>query len=151
VTASAATPRPERIVGLDLGQARIGVAVSGPGGVAVPHSAVTRSGDADADRAALAGLVLELGAARVVVGLPLSLDGTEGPAARAARAEAETLAALLEVPVDLVDERFTTVAAGRSLRAAGVSGRNRRQVVDQVAAAVLLQSWLDRHALRESP
>jgi putative holliday junction resolvase len=81
----------------------------------------------------------------VVIGLPLSLDGSEGPAAAWARGEASALAAALgdDVPVELYDERLTTVSAQRSLVAAGVKGRNRRRVVDQVAAAVLLQAWLD--------
>src|SRR5205085_3638545 len=83
-------------------------------------------------------------AERVVIGLPLSLDGSEGPAAAWARAEASALAAALgDVPVELYDERLTTVSAQRALVAAGVRGRNRRRVVDQVAAAVLLQAWLD--------
>lgn len=135
-----------RVVGLDLGRRRIGVAVSDrAGSMAVPHGVVERSGDAHADRATLAHLVEELGGERVVVGLPLSLDGTPGPAARAALAEAEALRALLTVPVDLVDERLTTVTATRSLVSAGVRGRKQRRVVDQVAATVLLQAWLDGH------
>ena len=131
-----------RVVGLDLGEKRVGVAVSS-GRVAVPHGTVERFGDPDADRAALVRLVAELEADRVVVGLPLSLDGSRGPAAARAEAEAARLARHLPVPVDLVDERLTTVAATRSLRTAGVGGRRRREVVDQVAATVLLQAWLD--------
>jgi putative holliday junction resolvase len=135
-----------RVVGIDLGQRRIGVAVSDGGGrVAVPHGTVERSGDADRDRAALAAVVEELGADTVVVGLPLSLDGGTGPAAQAAEAEAAALAEVVGVPVELVDERLTTVSAHRSLAGAGVRTRERRRVVDQVAAAVLLQSWLDGH------
>lgn len=79
----------------------------------------------------------------VVVGLPLSLDGSEGPAARAARAEARALAAELPVPVVLHDERLTTVEAHRLLAEAGLDERARRRVVDRAAAAVLLQAWLD--------
>jgi putative Holliday junction resolvase len=134
------------VVGLDLGERRIGVAVSDRSGItAVPHTTLQRSGDADADadRRAIARVVAELGAERVVVGLPLSLDGTSGPAARAAEAEAHALAAVLPVPVELVDERFTTVTANRSLAGAGVRGRDRRRKVDEVAATVLLQTWLD--------
>jgi putative Holliday junction resolvase len=139
-----------RVVGIDLGQRRIGIAVSdGAGVVAVPHGTVERSGDPDRDRAALAAVVHELGAEAVVVGLPLSLDGSAGPAARAAEAEATVLAEELGVPVELVDERLTTVSAHRALATAGVGSRSRRGLVDQVAAAVLLQSWLDGH--RKSP
>ena len=132
-----------RVVALDLGAKRIGVAVSA-GALAVPSTTVERSGDAEADRAALARLVDELGAERVVVGLPLSLDGTEGPAARQAATEAAALAEVVPVPVELVDERLSTVTANRSLANAGVRGRARREVVDQVAATVFLQAWLDR-------
>ncbi|MEA2932303.1 MAG: putative pre6S rRNA nuclease [Actinomycetota bacterium] len=132
------------MVGLDLGKRRVGVAVSDSAGIlAVPSTTVERVGDDAADRARLAEAVRELEAELVVVGLPRSLDGSEGPAAEWARAEAAALAGLLDVPVELFDERLTTVSAHRSLAAAGVKGRNRRKVVDQVAAAVLLQAWLD--------
>lgn len=134
-----------RVVAFDLGTRRIGVAVSdGAGVLALPHAVVERSGDPGRDRDTLAALVAELDATRVVVGLPLSLDGTAGPAAQAAEVESAALAERLDVPVELYDERFSTVSAERSLAAAGVRGRSRRRVVDQVAAAVLLQSWLDR-------
>ena len=83
----------------------------------------------------------------MVVGHPLSLDGIRGPAARAAEAEAEALAALLERPracaVELFDERLTTVSAHQALTAGGTKGRNQRAVVDQTAAAVMLMAWLD--------
>jgi len=79
----------------------------------------------------------------VLVGLPRNMDGSRGPAARAAEAEAAVLGAALPVPVQLVDERLTTVSADRALRASGRGGRARRRVVDQVAATVLLQGWLD--------
>jgi putative Holliday junction resolvase len=136
-----------RVVGLDLGERRIGVAVSA-GALAVPHGTVQRSGDPGADRAAIARLVEELGAERVVVGLPLSLDGRRGPAAHLAEAEASALAEVLSVPVELCDERLTTVTATRSLTAAGMKGPARRRVVDQVAATVFLQAWLDRAQAR---
>jgi putative holliday junction resolvase len=133
-----------RVVGLDLGERRIGVAVSDRDGMlAVPHGTILRSGDADRDRAGIARVVQELEAEAVVVGLPLSLDGRAGPAAKAVQAEAAALAEMLGVAVKTVDERLTTVSANRSLATAGVKGRSRRRVVDQVAAAVLLQSWLD--------
>ena len=77
------------------------------------------------------------------MGVPLSLSGETGPAARAATEEAAALAAVVGVPVETFDERLTTVSAERSLAAAGRLGQKRRQVVDQAAAAVLLQAWLD--------
>ena len=133
-----------RALGIDLGTRRIGLAVSDPAArVAVPHGVVVRSGDPEADRARVAEVVTESGAEVVVVGLPVSLDGTDGPAAQAARAEAEALAAAVGVPVELHDERLTTVIASRALAAVGHRSRARRQRVDAEAAAVLLQSWLD--------
>ena len=135
-----------RVVGLDLGRRRIGVAVSDSDErMAVPHLVIARSGDAGADRRAVVEVVAELGAGRVVVGLPLSLDGGVGPAARDAQAEAEALAAALDVPVELHDERLTTVVADRAMQAAGAGGKSRRRVIDSSAAAVILQSWLDGH------
>lgn len=133
------------MVGIDLGERRIGVAVSDPTGtIATPLTVIERSGDADADRAAVAAVVREVGAERVVVGVPVPMAGGEGPAARAATEEAAALAAVVGVPVETVDERLSTVAAERSLRERGVRGRARRRVVDKVAAAVILQAWLDR-------
>jgi putative Holliday junction resolvase len=133
-----------RVVGLDLGSRRIGVAVSDPSGtVASPHAVVERSGDANIDRAAIAAMVEALDAGRIVVGLPRSLDGRLGPAARAALEEVDALAAAVSVPVETHDERLTTVAAERALSAQKVRSRERRRVVDKIAAAVILQSWLD--------
>jgi putative Holliday junction resolvase len=133
-----------KALGLDLGGRRIGVAVSDrAGALATPWTVIERSGDERADHAALAALVAEAGADRVVVGLPLSLDGTYGPAARAVRQEAAALARALPVPVEMADERLTTVTAGRALRDTGRAARRRRKVVDQAAAAVMLQAWLD--------
>jgi putative Holliday junction resolvase len=138
-----------RVVGVDLGERRIGVAVSdGTGTLASPRCTIERGGDPGADRAALVAVVEEVGAQRVVVGLPLSLSGRRGPAARAAQADADELAELLAprgIPVETFDERLTTVSAARSLRAAGRSGRAQRTRIDQSAAAVLLQAWLDTH------
>jgi putative Holliday junction resolvase len=144
-----------RVVGVDLGERRVGVAVSdSEATLASPYAVIERSGDVGQDHAEIATVVTDLGAATVVVGLPLSLDGTEGPAARAARAEAERLAGAVRVPVETHDERFTTVTAGRSLARSGLrrGARRtaRRRSVDKVAAAIMLQSWLDAHARRGS-
>lgn len=133
-----------RVLGLDLGTRRIGVAVSDPRSVlASPVTVVVRSGDVGTDHRAIGALVAEYEAGRVVVGLPLSLDGSIGPAARAALDEVAVLADALDVPVDTYDERLTTVTAEQRLRAANVRGRARRKVIDQAAAAVMLQAWLD--------
>jgi putative holliday junction resolvase len=79
----------------------------------------------------------------VVVGLPLSLSGAAGPAARAAAEEADALAVVVGVPVETFDERLTTVSAERALRAGGTRAPSRRKVIDKAAAAVMLQAWLD--------
>jgi len=136
-----------RVAAIDLGSRRIGVAVSDSAGVlASPRCTVERSGDPDADRAAVVAVIVEAEAGRLVVGLPLSLDGRRRTAAVAAEVEAGALRQLLGpqgIEVETFDERLTTVSAERSLAAAGHSGRSRRRVVDQAAAAVLLQAWLD--------
>lgn len=141
-----------RVAAIDLGTRRIGVAVSdSTGTLASPRCTVQRSGDAAADRAAVAAVVEEAGAKRLIVGLPLSLDGQRHAAARAAEVEASALADLLSpkgIAVETADERLTTVSAERALVAAGHRGRARRRVVDQAAAAVLLQAWLDARARR---
>jgi putative Holliday junction resolvase len=135
------------VVGVDLGSRRIGVAVSDAGGrLASPVEVLERSGDPDRDRQALARLIDELEGERVVVGLPLSLDGSIGPAARAALDEVEALAAHTAVPIETYDERFTTVTADHLLRQQRTNARQRRTVIDKAAAAVLLQSWLDGRA-----
>ncbi len=116
------------------------------GTLAMPRGTLVRTGDRDRDRRALVDLVIEEGAVVVVVGHPLSLDGTRGPAAMAAEAEAEALAGLLDdhgIRVELFDERMTTVSAHQALTAGGTKGRNQRAVVDQTAAAVMLTAWLD--------
>lgn len=133
-----------RALGIDLGSKRVGVAVSDRSGtIAGPLTVVARSGRVADDHRRLAALVTEEEAEVVVVGLPLSLDGSDGPAARAARREADQLATVVGVPVVLHDERLTTVSAERTLRSAGLRAPARREVVDKVAAAVMLQSWLD--------
>lgn len=133
-----------RAVGLDLGSVRIGVAASDAGGVlASPRTTVRRTGDRAGDHRRLAALVAEEGAEVVVVGLPLSLDGSVGRAARLVLDELDELTAALGVPVVTHDERFTTTTAHQRLAAGGRRRRARREVVDQSAAAVLLQAWLD--------
>lgn len=133
-----------RALGLDLGERRIGVAVSDSDGVlATPYGVVTRSADRNRDHARVATLVNETGAEIVVVGLPLSLDGTRGPAAVAVEAEVAELRGCLDADVATWDERLSTSEAERRLRGRGMTGRQRRRVVDELAATVILQSWLD--------
>ena len=134
-------------LGVDVGTVRVGVAVSDPAGVlATPLATLARDpSDPDgADLAELARLVVERAAVEVVVGLPRSLSGRRGPAARAAEEYAAALAArIAPVPVQLADERLSTVAAARTLAERGISGRKQRAVVDQAAAVLILQGWLD--------
>ena len=133
-----------RVLGIDLGSKRIGVAVSA-GSMAMPYEVVQRSGDVSRDHREIARLVTEAEAERVVVGLPLSLDGSVGRAAQAATHEAALLREALPVPVETFDERLTTVSADRDLMAMKMKADARRKVVDKVAAAVMLQAWLDAH------
>lgn len=137
-----------RVLGVDLGARRIGLAVSDASGtVASPAGVLVRAGDRAEDHRALADRVRSLEVDEVVVGLPLSLSGGAGPAARAVLEEVEQLRRALSVPVHTQDERFTTLVATRSLRAgsgrAVKADRRRRGDVDAAAAAVLLQGWLD--------
>jgi putative Holliday junction resolvase len=144
-------PAVGRVLGLDLGSVRIGVALTDTHQrVASTLATVTRGGDVGADRRAVALLVAEEEAVGVVVGLPLSLDGSVGPAAQAVLDEVPVLAGAVGVPVETVDERFTTVAATQALRAGGARRGRVRDRVDSVAATLLLQSWLERRAARAS-
>jgi putative Holliday junction resolvase len=135
-----------RILGLDLGARAIGIALSDEmGWTAQPHSTLRRAGR-EADLAALRGLAREHGVEEVVVGHPLNLNGSAGPAARAAEAFARELEEALGVPVRLWDERLTTVAAERVLLEADLSRAKRRRVIDRIAAALILQGYLDHRA-----
>lgn len=134
-----------RILGLDLGDVRIGVAVSDPDRrLALPLGTV-QVGRPPGEMRAVADLVREHDVTLVVIGEPVSLDGERRARATHAANFADALRAMLTVPVVLHDERFSTVEAERSLRAAGVTGARRRSVVDAAAAQVILQSWLDAH------
>ena len=133
-----------RALGLDLGSVRIGVATSDPGRViASPYDVIARGKDHAVDHAAIAAAVAESAADVVVVGLPRNMSGKETAAAQAVRAEADELRAALDVPIVFWDERLSTVTAQRSLIAGGVRRKQRKGTVDKVAAAVILQSWLD--------
>lgn len=139
-----------RALGIDLGARRIGVAVSdSAGAIATPFEVVVRTGDRERDHRRIAELVREAEAEVVVVGVPYSLDGGTGPAARRYLAEARALARALPVPVETYDERLSTVTAHRALGEMDLRGPARRKVVDKIAAAVILQAWLDHR--REHP
>lgn len=134
--------RPGVRLAVDVGSARIGLARSDRDGMLASPLTTVRSGSGDL--AEIARLAAEHEAIEIVVGLPTSLSGQAGRAAAGARAFAATLAALVApVPVRLVDERFTTVLAHAALRQGGRDSKERRSVVDQAAAALLLQGVLD--------
>jgi putative Holliday junction resolvase len=130
---------------VDVGTVRVGVAASDPAGIlATPLATLARDPSGDADLAKLARLVAEREAVEVVVGLPRSLSGKRGRAARGAEEYARLLAQRIDpIPVRLSDERLTTVAANRRLGEAGIRGRKGRTVVDRSAAVLILQGWLD--------
>ena len=133
-----------RALGLDLGTKRIGVAVSDSDGLlATPIEVVKRLGDTSKEHLAIEGLVKEWEVDVVVVGVPYSLDGSIGPMAKKALTEVKKLDITLSVPIEICDERLTTVTAERSLREQGITSKDGRKVVDQLAASILLQAWLD--------
>ncbi|MGI3785391.1 MAG: Holliday junction resolvase RuvX [Janthinobacterium lividum] len=136
-------------VGLDWGDARIGVARCDPDGVLATPYATVRAGEAEV--ADLLAVLAELGPIEVVVGLPTTLAGTEGPAARKVRERAGRLAAATPVPVRMVDERFTTVEVSRRLREGGRKARDQRSVIDAAAAAAILEHALSVERSRGEP
>src|SRR5512141_2620972 len=133
---------PGRVLGLDLGDVRIGVAISDERRRLAGPRGTVHTG-APADLKAIASLVREHGVTLVVVGHPLLLSGEAGVRARHAEAFAEALRGFLGIEVVLHDERLTTVEADRALREAGAGGKRRRRVVDRSAATILLQAYLD--------
>ncbi|MEO6653844.1 MAG: Holliday junction resolvase RuvX [Ilumatobacteraceae bacterium] len=144
-----AASRRIRALGLDPGSKRIGVAVSDLSGtIASPLVVITRGTSKRHDLETIARLARDEEADVIVVGLPLNLDGSMSRAAKTATREAEQLATLVDVPVEMHDERLTTVTAERSMLDAGLNAIERRKVVDKVAAAIMLQSWLDARAIR---
>lgn len=138
-----------RALGVDPGTKRIGLAVSDLSGtIASPLMVLRRSKSKQHDLHELARIAREEEVEVIVIGLPLNMDGSRGPAARAAAAEAERLSTLVDVPVELHDERLTTVTADRDMMAAGLNALERRRVIDKIAAAIMLQSWLDTRVNR---
>lgn len=142
----------KRTLALDVGEKRVGIAISDPTGtIARPLQTLVR-GSREEDLHVLSALVAEYDVGLVVVGRPLSLDGTEGPQARRVARYAEALAAMLPVPIVAWDERFTTVAAEEILRRTRKKKQraHTRGEVDAIAAAVILQSYLEERGLQDS-
>ncbi len=133
-----------RSLGIDLGAKRIGVAMSDSSGViASPLTVLTRSANHKIDHKKIQELIDENEVACVVVGLPLSMSGKPGPAAVSAQLEIEEMRTTLSVPVHSFDERLTTKTANESMMQANMNAQARRRIVDKIAAAVMLQGWLD--------
>ena len=153
-----------RAIGIDLGERRVGVAVSDPDGiVATPYAVidlhaksgssakasrrVSKQASAQASSLALCRklqeIASEIKAEAVVVGMPLNLDGRSGPAARSAEDQIAALSEALDIPVLTHDERFTTVIAERAMLEADLSRKRRKKSIDKSAATIMLQSWLD--------
>jgi putative Holliday junction resolvase len=141
---AAALPRAGALMGLDLGTKTIGVAVSdGLRQVATPLRTVARKKFTE-DAGALVAIAQDRGIAGIVIGLPRNMDGSEGPRCQSTRAFVRNLAGLLPLPVAFWDERLSTVAAERALLEADTSRRKRAEVIDHVAASIILQGALDR-------
>jgi putative Holliday junction resolvase len=152
---SAAGASPQGIkLGVDVGTVRVGVAICDRDSIlATPYKTLDRNARKNSDVRVIANLVEELGAVQIIVGLPRTMKGEEHASAKMATEYAELLAAelsarALAVPVNLVDERLSSVTAHRNLHEAGMSSRNHRKVVDQVAAAGILQHALDMQKAR---
>lgn len=135
--------RPGRALGVDLGERRVGVAISDDQRTVATPLEVLDGRDWNTLAVELEKIATEWEVTTVVVGAPLSLDGSAGPAMKKVRKQIGLLRATLSPPIVTYDERLTTVTAHRALDEQGVSGRSRRDVVDMVAAQVILQGWMD--------
>lgn len=140
-----------RVLGLDIGEKRIGVAVSDPSGTVATPLTVLDAPSVLGDGVALARIVEDYEAEVLVVGLPVSLAGEEGPQAARVRRAAERLASLVALPLVFADERLTSVEASRRMREAGADERRQRGSKDMVAAAILLQTYLESSAVTAGP
>lgn len=143
---AAALPAGRAVAGLDLGTVTIGVAISDLRRMVATPIEVIRREKFTLDAARLLALLAARGAAGIILGLPLNMDGSEGPRVQSTRAFARNLVKLTELPIAYWDERLSTVAAERALIEADTSRKRRSQVIDQVAAGYILQGALDRLA-----
>ena len=135
-----------RILAIDYGRARIGLAISDPMGIIAQPLEVLKSRDRPSDIQTIKDLVVEREVERVVVGLPFNMDGTEGPQAAETRRFADDLAKALDVPIDMWDERLTTFAAESAMLEADLSRAKRKKRRDMVAACMILRGYLDANA-----
>lgn len=134
-----------RILGIDLGDKKIGLALSDPlGWTAQGLGVITSKGSINADIATINEYVKHYEVEKIIIGLPLNMDGSSGPHAEKARAFAEQLSHKLNIPVEMIDERLTTVAAEKLLLEADLSRAKRKKVIDKMAAVLILQIYLDQ-------
>jgi putative Holliday junction resolvase len=136
----------KRTLGLDVGDKTVGLALSDGLGITAQGLDTLARKNIETDLAAIASLCAEHEVERLVVGLPLNMDGSEGPRAELTRRFGDKLAARTGLPAEYWDERLTTAEAERVLISADVSRQQRKKVIDKLAAQVILQSWLDAHA-----
>ncbi|MDG2300431.1 MAG: Holliday junction resolvase RuvX [Acidimicrobiales bacterium] len=133
-----------RVLGIDIGSKKVGLAISNKEmSVATPLSVILRNSNIAQDHEEIKDIAQEWEVELLVVGLPRSLDGGIGPAAESILQEIKHLRKNTGIPVETYDERFTTVTAQQVLREQGVSEKNQRNLIDQVAASIILQAWLD--------
>lgn len=138
-----------RILGLDVGSKRIGVAISDELGFTAQGIETLSCKSPEDDAAAIAELAEKHNVEAIVVGIPYNMDGSEGPQAEKVRATMERIKQRAKIPVHEWDERLSTVAAERVLLEADMSRSKRRKVIDKVAAVIILQGYLDRKSLKE--
>lgn len=131
---------------MDIGDVRIGLAVSDVLGITANpvETYIRKKNDEEADARYIADLAQKMGVQRYVLGLPINMDGTEGPRVEKTRQFAAALAAVSDIPIDYQDERLTTVTAERVLIEQGVRREKRKEVIDKVAAVIILRTYLDR-------
>lgn len=134
-----------RVLGIDLGEKRIGLAISDPTGMIASPLDIWDGRDKDGLPGRIAHLVEERGIGTVVIGLPNRTDGRASEKVEAFKEFAEQLRGRLKVPVEFEDETFTTVLAHRAMQEGGMKAKKRRQTVDKIAAVIILQGWLDGH------
>ena len=133
-----------RVIGIDLGSKRIGIALSDSDlTVATPLDVVERSGNVEKDHITILKITAEWEVQKIIVGLPVSLDGTLGPSAQSVMDEIKMLRGVTDIPIETHDERFTTVTAEQILLQQNVKRDRKKRVIDKVAAAIILQGWID--------
>ncbi len=134
----------EICLGVDFGDARTGLALSDPMGFLATGAGCIKSENLRKTAEQTAAFAKEKGVARIIIGNPLNMNGTAGPRAERVKAYADMVAELTGLPVELMDERLTTVSAHRFLSDSGVSGKKRKSSVDELSATLILQNYLDR-------